>query len=143
MGYSRPRFYDINLSIGSSGSNPVDNTTYYLAAFDAGLSISTNTGYVRIYIPKTGVIRTVILSSYAVTAGTNENWTFKVEYPIGVTDTTIATVAANTNHRQWINNDLNIPVTGGDYIYIKTTTPTWVTNPEGFRITTTILIETA
>lgn len=141
MPVNKPRYYSMTLMAGSNGSSPNDATTYYLAAHDAGASFTTNTGYTRIYIPKTGVLRDVLLNAYAVVAGTGEAWEWFVEYPIGVTDTSIDSQSVAGSFRQWRNNNLNIPVTEGDYLYIKTTTPTWVTNPENVRITTTLLIE--
>ena len=45
------------------------------------------------------------------------------------TDTTIQALASNSATRLWSNTGLSIAVTAGDFIEIKSTNPTWATNP--------------
>jgi hypothetical protein len=81
-----------------------------------------------------------MLQIYSNTAiGTAEDWMFSM-YD-GTTDTPIATVSAATPQRNWFNANLNYRVTAGNYIQFKTTTPAWVTNPEGIYSGWTIVIE--
>jgi len=47
------------------------------------------------------------------------------------TDTLISSLSVSTNERIRINTGLNITVVVGDYIEIKTVTPTWTPNPSG------------
>jgi hypothetical protein len=101
---------------------------------------STTANRWRIYIPKTGTIKSAYVFSYAGTAGTNENWSMNIRLN-NSSDTLIQTLGANTNDRVWSNTNLNISVTQGNYIEIKEVCPTWATNPATVTRTAVIYIE--
>ena len=118
---------------------PADATNYYFGQFH-GLTPQTIADISRVYIRKTGVIRTANILTYATTAGTNESWSFYIRLN-NTTDYLIQTISATTNMRTFTSSSLNIPVVAGDYIEIKMVCPTWVTNPSGVRGNGYIIIE--
>jgi hypothetical protein len=118
--------------------NPADATTYYIGGSKGSITATAN--QTRILIPISGVIRSVSVQIFSVTAtGTNEDWT--VELFDGTTAATIATLGAATIQRNWVNNNMNYPVVSGGYVTIRTTSPTWVTNPEGCTAQYHIVVE--
>ena len=137
MGYKSPLPY--TLSILSGSGSPADSADYFFGfstTFGAG-----TTALNRIYIPRTGLIRKCsVLTNAATTSGTGEN----IIMVIRVNDTTdyaFATVGVAGQIRFFENLALSIPVSAGDFVSIKMTTPAWVTNPDGFRIAGSMLIE--
>lgn len=139
MGYKQP--HKVNLSCYGSGVNSlVDATTYYLGYTTLGFTTVTTAG--GMISPVNGFIRQAVLAIYfGVAVGTNEDWTVLIRNKTVGTDYTFATVGTTDANRKWLNYSLNIPVSRGDEIFFKTTTPTWVTNPDGCRPTGTITIE--
>ena len=128
------------LNVGCTSFAPIDATTYYMGGIHA-ITAQTTADRCRVYTPLIGVIRKVLIFMHSsTTTGTNESWTMLLRLN-NTTDYTIAAVATNENTRLWANYDLNIPVKIGDYFEIKTTCPTWVTNPDGCRMCGTIVIE--
>jgi len=107
--------------------SPADATTYYLGPV-AGLTPSTTAEERKIYIPKAGTITFCAISTNATTAGSNEDWPYYIRLN-NTTDYGIDTVSVSANLRQWISYTLDVDVVAGDYIEIKTVTPTWATNP--------------
>ena len=118
---------------------PADATSYYFGQFH-GLTPQTIADISRVYIRKTGVIRTANILTYATTAGTNESWSFYIRLN-NTTDYLIQTISATTNMRTFTSSSMNIPVVAGDYIEIKMVCPTWVTNPSGVRGNGYLIIE--
>ena len=45
------------------------------------------------------------------------------DYPVG------ANLTVPTNERIWSNTSINVPVSAGDYIQIKSVQPDWAVNP--------------
>lgn len=120
--------YALSVGCGLTAA-PADATTYYFAAFHA-LALENANGIVDVYVPRAGTITAAQISSYASgTAGSNESWTLSIR----VNDTTDYAIAAVTSNaggvRVWSNTGLAVAVARGDRIAIKTTTPTWATNP--------------
>lgn len=118
--------YTLPIFVGGL-SSPADATTYYFGSI-AGTAPSTTATERSMYIPKSGTIKYCQLSTNATTAGSNEAWPIYIRLN-NTTDYGVDTVSTNTNLRMWESAALNIAVTAGDYIEIKTITPTWVTNP--------------
>lgn len=137
MGYKPPR--DISLYVGSASMNPADSTTYYFGD-NVGYGWG-NQGWAICYIPVTGMIRMAQVTMTSTTAtGTNESIVMVIRKN-NTTDYTFATVGAATAVRLFANYALAIPVSQGDYIEFKVSTPAWVTNPEGCRCHGKIVLE--
>jgi hypothetical protein len=138
MGYNRPRF--ICLSSVTSGNTANDSTTYYLGGGYPSLTTVTSGG--GFIMPMNGFIRMASITSYSATVtGTNEDWTFLIRNLTTTTDYPFVTVGAATATRVFQNNNLNIPVSVGDEIFFKTTTPAWATNPDGIIFQSRLFIE--
>ena len=129
MPVKRQPLYSLRLAGGLSSFSPVDATPYFWGAYAANWS--TASGKDKLYFPKRGVIRAANVITYASAAiGTAEAWAMYIRLN-NASDTLIATVANADRTKIWLNEDLNIQVLPTDYIEIKTTTPTWATNPTG------------
>jgi len=128
MGYKKAEAIAINALV-STAINPADATTYY---FGVRQDMSTVESAFVIYIPYSGMITYCNVMGYATTAGTAEPWVMNLRY--GGADYPIATVAASANRRDWINQNMSLPVTAGSTISFKTTTPNWVTDPLALKI---------
>ena len=137
MGYKSPRSYTISGN-HTTVFSPADATAYAIGGSSPSIGTAGSTR--RIYLPTGGVVRSVCLSICSVTAiGTNEDWT--VSITDGTTTVTVATTGIAQTVRTWINQNINLPVVSGGYIYLTTTTPTWVTNPEGCSAFYVIVID--
>jgi hypothetical protein len=117
--------YTIPIFAGSL--TPADSKTYYYGNV-LGLTPTETAGDRKMYIPQSGTIKSCYISTNATTAGSDEDWPIYIRLN-NTTDYGIDTVSAATNLRQWINTGLNIAITAGDYIEIKTVTPAFATNP--------------
>jgi len=120
--------YTLPIFVGSH-SAPADATTYYFGPIP-NTAPSTTAEERKVYIPKAGKITFCSISSNATTAGTDEAWPYYIRLN-NSTDYGIDTVSVSANLRQWINSAMDITVAAGDYIEIKSVTPTWATNPAG------------
>lgn len=114
------------IAVQSLSSSPADNATNYFGANPR--AVITTADRSRVYIPKNGTIKAAYITGYAGTTGTAEPWIMLLRKN-NTTDYNITTVAANTNQRVFINAQMNVPVSAGDYFEIKTLNPTWATNP--------------
>lgn len=115
---------------GFSGFSPADSTTYYFGVWD-GLTPHTASDTRRIYVMQTGIITAVSLF-FTGTAGSSETSTLWIRK----NDTTDYTVTTTLNlsfakYNAFVTG-LSIPITAGDYIVFKWTTPAWATNPTYF-----------
>lgn len=123
-------------------NSPADATTYCFADWITAAP-TTNCGYVRLYVPKTGQIKAVYGHFYTGGAsGTSENSQVYIRLN-NTTDIVTVTTTLTTNS---VNNTFNATglsasVTAGDYINVKWVTPTWGTNPTNIRNYTIIYIE--
>lgn len=120
------------LTLAAAAITPVASTTYYFGA-TAAVGPSTTAQTTRIYVPRSGTLTAAQVWNHAgATAGSAESWQMLIRLN-NATDTTVAAVASASAHRLWTNTALAIPVTTGDYVEIKTTTPAWATAPSSFR----------
>jgi hypothetical protein len=130
----------LTIPLGFGTVNPNDSTAYN-AGMIAGSVLTTTYANASFSSPKDGVIRSIHFNiSSATTVGTAENWTIELRVN-DTTNYTVATVATTDTLRKWVNNNLNIPIKTTDTMTIRTTTPAWVTNPEGCRGGGFILVE--
>jgi hypothetical protein len=128
------------LTAGAIIHSPVDSATVFIGSTYSLVPASTG-GQQRVYIPKNGTIKAVYVSGYTTGAvGTAENWQMFVRLN-DTTDTSISTVGAAAAQRVWTNTSLNIAVSAGDFIEIKSTHPAWATNPVNTRYHAVIYIE--
>lgn len=119
--------------------SPADATTYYFGSLFT-IAPGTGAGTVKIYIPKTGRITACTLF-FNQSAGTSETSTLAIRVN-NTTDYTVSSAITNdAGVTNFINSSLNIPVSKGDYIEFKWTTPTWVTNPTNVRPAASLYIE--
>jgi len=132
---------DYALSVGATLLSPADIQTYYWGGLPAAVPV-TISAQQRLYIPKSGTIKTAYLFVMAITAGTDEEWKMYIRLN-NTTDYEIAKVSLDTSERLFINASLDIDVIAGDYIEIKEVCPTWATNPVNVRRSGTIYITTA
>lgn len=131
--------YAVTVSAADAATTTDAQTIYFGGTF--AVAPSTTAGNHRVYIPKAGIIRSARIWCHAATAGTNESWTIAIRLN-NTTDTTVEALASNASYRVWSNNALGITVAAGDYIEIKSTNPTWATNPANVRFGGEIFIET-
>jgi len=129
------------LQASAQAISPADATTYYFGIW-SGLAPQTTAGISRLYIPKTGAIKAAYgYINVAGTLGSTENTTFNIRLN-NTTDTLISnTVVLNASSVVFSNTSLNIAVTAGNYVEIKMTGPTWVTNPTTVRPSVVLYIE--
>jgi hypothetical protein len=125
--------------MASGLATPTDATTYYFGGMNAGPSTSAAVRQIKIF--KSGVITGAQITALATTTGTDEVWTVNIRLN-NTTDYAIATVGAATSIRSWTNAALTIAVSAGDYIEIKTTTPTWATDAAGLFFGGYIFVKT-
>lgn len=116
--------YSINVM--ALTSSPTDAQTVYFGMLPKA-PINT-AGVSKIYIRKAGTLKIAEIYNYSGTAGTGEAWSLYVRVN-NTTDYLIATVASATNQRIFSNTGLNISLSVGDYVEIKSINPTWATNP--------------
>lgn len=141
---SRPGY---TLQAFAASSSPSDSVVVYMGSRPTS-GLGTSHPNNKIYIPKTGRIRSVYLFfSNTGVLGSAETGTAEIV----VNDTTATTVStAITNdavQTAFCNNNLNIPVSAGtgttlgDYIEIKLTFPAWATNPTNVIPSAVVYIE--
>ncbi len=139
-GSSADNSYALNL-ITSSQTTVNDSTTYFMASAGAWLTAGT-TGPVKLWIPKTGILKAVYGSVNYAVAASSENVTINVRlnnttnYPI----TTTAQWTSNPN--VFSNASMSVPVTAGDFISFTIVTPVWVTNPSSATFNASVYIST-
>ena len=114
------------IAVQALTSSPTDAQTVYFGMLPKAPTTTANTS--KVYIPKTGTIKRAEIYCYSGTAGTNESWSLYVRLN-NTTDYLIATLGVATSERVFSNASLNISVTAGQYIEIKSIQPTWATNP--------------
>ena len=110
------------LPIQCAQYNPSNNTVVYIGSH-YGTASSMESLRV-IYIPKTGIVRAVVLWLYAGTKGGNDSWTMNLRYDGGAGEA-IATVALSSNNRVWGNYSMNLSVTAGHYLSVESAAVDW------------------
>ena len=141
MGYTAPHSYHI--SLGTLNASPLDSLTYFMGVpWDA----LNTTEYYTVFVPRTGIIREVVLSIWtAGAAGTAENTTFKLRKN-GADAATIYTgsIAGTTGaYTRLASIDVNVSVAENDYLTVSMVTPAWATNPTGVRVLVELMIDYA
>jgi len=115
------------LSVLSGAGDAADTSTKYFG--NLPLNVSGIAGQRRVYIGKAGTIKIAYIDCFcATTIGSSESWSLYIRLN-DTTDTLIAAVALEANHRVFANTNLSIAVVAGDYFEIKAIYPTWVTDP--------------
>jgi hypothetical protein len=113
----------------NGGTSPGDTTPFYWGLPGAGATTSTD---IRRYYPgAAGTIVGAVLNSstLAGVVGSNESWEMLVRLN-ATTDYSVATTAASTQFRQWINYNMAVPIASAtDYVEVKSIPPAWATNP--------------
>jgi hypothetical protein len=127
------------LNGGASNQATTDSQTMYWGSMQ-GLAATTTANNTRMYIPKSGIIKSAQIFVHAGTAGTNEDWSMYI-IKNNTSDTLVQTLSVSANQRLWSSYSLNISVVAGDYIEIKEVQPAWGTNPANVRRTCNIYIE--
>lgn len=122
--------YTLQVSAANQATTTDAQTIYF--GCHAGLAPQTTAAISKVYIPRAGTITRAYIMMHSGTAGTNESFTAYIRLN-NTTDTSIASVAANTALREFTNTSLSIAVAAGDYIEIKVICPTWATNPANVR----------
>lgn len=112
-------------------ATPTDGQTLYWG-LNTNAAASTSADQAAIYIPIAGTIVAAQVTTYSVTAGSNENWSMYLRLN-NSTDTLIATVGQSANYRVWLNSSLSIAVSAGHRIEVKEVCPTWGTDPATVR----------
>lgn len=114
----------------ASGGSPADATSYYIGPWAGAQVTSALSGANRrMYIPHAMTISVVYGVFVQSTPGTNETSSIYIRVN-NTTDYLISNAVVNNASLTTFNGTgLSIPVSAGDYIEIKWTTPTWATNP--------------
>lgn len=117
------------ITVGASFHNPTDAQTTY--AGNPGQAPTTDTNASRrALVPVTGVVTSALWSCFsdgAGAAGSNESWAMNLRHN-NTTDHSLGSVASASVPRTW-SASLSIAVSAGDFFEIKSTNPTWATNP--------------
>jgi len=139
MGYRKENCIPIFVTALSQAA-PADSTDYYIG--NTGMTPTSTANFRKIYIPKNGTIRIAQLRfNYDVDA-TNEAVTVAIVKNNTTTYTLTAALDMSVHLQTELNlYDLNIPVSKGDYIELKYSTPAWVTNPTNLRIAGNLILE--
>jgi hypothetical protein len=126
------------VTVLATTANLADATTFFFGQLPK--PPVTTADISKVFVRQNCVIKKANINSHSVVAGTSEAWDMFIRVN-NTTDTLIATVAAATNERIWVNTSLNVVLAAGDYFEIKTVSPTWVTNPTGTVIGGYVYIE--
>lgn len=121
---------------------PVDGAIYFWCTGQALLSNTASGTDSRLFVPKAGTIKAVY-GTFDVngTLGSGESITYAIRLN-NTTDTTISSTAvASSATNAFSNSGLSIAVVAGDYVELKMTCPTWVTNPTSVAGSVSIYIE--
>lgn len=130
--------YTFNVGAGNLATT-TDKQTLHFGCLP-GLAPQATAALAKTYIPRLGYIKSAYIMWNAGTAGTAESFSMYIRKN-NSSDTLIATVANNLASKEFINTNLNISVSVGDYIEIKIICPTWATNPANVRVGGIIYVE--
>jgi len=125
MPMQHPRIYTLN---GQHARwDPADAEVGYFGAYGhLGPSVATSR---KLYIPRRGVITEVLYIFHAFgEVGTAEAINLKLRV-MNTTDYNVETNTSAGEIRLFSNVAMNVPVGAGEYVELKCTCPTWVTNP--------------
>ena len=113
--------YSLRGTLANSSANPIAGTPYY-GGGAAGAGISGTVDSRRIYIPKTGTIKSCYGYFNQTASASGNTGTLSINVNNGAY-TTISTAAHNVVSTVYYNNSLSIAVTQGNYIEFKWTCP--------------------
>lgn len=128
---------------GTTSSSPADASTVHWGNASATiLGMTTVEGRNKVYIPKSGTIKSAYFFFFqSTTLGSSETSTTTIRVN-GATDNIVNnTTVFNDTFTATNNGSLSIPVAAGDYFEIKHVCATWGTNPAGIRASGWIYIE--
>lgn len=128
--------YTIVLS-SLSAFNPADATTYYFGIN----TLNTTEGMSRVYIPKSGIIKSCYVHTATSVNASNETSTLSIRVNNTTDNTVSSSYVQNSTYNLISNTSMSVSISAGDYIEMKWVTPTWNTNPTSLQITVTIYIE--
>jgi hypothetical protein len=129
---------------GAATPSPADATTYYITQRGGGAAFANTTSDAgtRIYIPKSGTIKTAYGTvSVDGTLSSGEDSTISIRLNDTTSTNVSTTVETNGTTNSFSNTNLSIAVAAGDFIDVLFTTPTWATNPTGVYLTISLFIE--
>lgn len=127
-----------SLNVISGTNSPVDAQTIFFGS--TAFASSTTATEARLYVPRTGAIKAAYVICRASTVGSGEAWELFIRKN-DTTDTSIQSITSTANPRVWSNTGLNVSVTAGDFIEIKSVNPTWATNPTNVACGGVVYIE--
>lgn len=124
-----------SIHIAANSTNYIDSIDYYFGRVrNTAVGVGSST-FISMYFDVAGTITAANIewASFG-NIGTNESFSMYIRLN-NTTDYLIATVAAATRIRRFVNIAMSVPIVANDYIWIKTPTPAWATNPTGTRAT--------
>ena len=113
---------------GGASLSPADATSYFYGPH-YGQAPPTTGGFRRLYIPKSGTIKSCYLFFTNTVAGTSETSTIYIRVNNTTDNTVSSSITNDANPTIFNNTALSIAVVAGDFIELKWATPAWVTNP--------------
>ena len=113
--------YSLRGTLASAANNPSAGITYF-GGGPLNTTITTTAGVRRLYIPKTGTIKSCYGYFNQNSSGSGNTGTLNIRLN-NTTDTAVGTAAHNTTSTIYSNTSLSIAVTQGDYIEFKWTCP--------------------
>lgn len=133
--------YGGDIILAGAALNPADATTYYMGLQIYNIAPPTTADTRRFFIRKScTIVAADVLIAISGSPGSSEASTMYVRVN-NTTDTTISSAITHDAVYQSFNNTaLNISISAGDYIELKWTTPTWVTNPTSVQTTVKLYI---
>jgi len=135
MGYHTYESY--TLMGGCTAWSPSDSTTYLIGAMGS----SAGKSYGRIYIPRQGIIKKVVVWWNNSTVNCTAEDTTITMRKNDSADGTGSYVGSFANASAPQTFEANLEVSAGDYILLKFVCPAWVTNPTGVYLTWTAEIQ--
>lgn len=122
----------------TSAFNPSDNQVYFIGALQT--NPFTTDFNLRLIVPKTGTIKSVVFSSRQ-TLGSSESSTIALGVNGSYANISTSIVFNGNPVNTALITGLSRNVNAGDYVTIRWTCPTWVTNPTNVFINCIIYIE--
>lgn len=122
----------------TSAFNPADNQIYFIGALQT--NPFTTDFNLRLIVPKTGTIKSVVFSSRQ-TLGSGESSTIALGVNGSYANISTSIVFNGNPVNTALITGLSKNVNAGDYVTIRWTCPTWVTNPTNVFINCIIYIE--
>lgn len=122
----------------TSAFAPADNQIYFIGALQA--NPFTTDFNLRLIVPKTGTIKSVVFASRQ-TLGSGESSTIALGVNGSYSNISTSIVFSGNPVNSSLITGLSRSVTAGDYVTIRWTCPTWVTNPTNVFINCIIYIE--